>query len=141
MIYCTLVAFVLDIIVIGLLKAFARRRRPPTRNPDFFKSIGPDQYSFPSGHASRSVLIAFIFSLINPFFEIGYLNFGVSLLLWGWSLTVCFSRILNGRHYLFDVIVGVFIGFLEGYLISYLWMSHEQAENILNFLSDEAPEI
>ena len=139
--FTILLAFVLDIVVIGLLKAFARRRRPPTRNPDFFKSIGPDQYSFPSGHASRSILIAFIFSMINPFFDIGYLNLCISLLLWSWSLTACFSRILNGRHYLFDVVVGVFIGFLEGYLTSYLWMSTEQAENILNFLSDEAPEI
>ncbi|XP_046456224.1 phospholipid phosphatase 6-like [Daphnia pulex] len=136
-----IMAFVLDIVVIGLLKAFARRRRPPTRNPDFFKSIGPDQFSFPSGHASRTILIAFIFSLINPFFDIGYLNFGVSLLLWGWSLTVCLSRILNGRHYLFDVLVGATIGFVEGYLVSFLWMSPERAENILNFFSDEAPEI
>ncbi|KAI9558751.1 hypothetical protein GHT06_015540 [Daphnia sinensis] len=134
-------AFLLDIIVIGLLKAFARRRRPPAKNPDFFKSIGPDQFSFPSGHASRTILISFIFSEINPLFDLGYLNLGVSLLVWVWSFSVCFSRILNGRHYLFDVLIGVLIGFVEGFLVSYLWMSSERAENFLNFLSDEAPEI
>lgn len=135
------IAFILDIIIIGTLKAFARRRRPPTRNPDFFKSIGPDQYSFPSGHASRSILTAFIFSQINPLFDLGYLNFVASTLFWGWSFSVCFSRLLNGRHFLFDVLVGVGLGFFEGFVVSCLWMSSEQAESILSFFSDEAPEI
>ena len=139
---CTLhLAFILDIIIIGLLKAFARRRRPPTKKPDFFKSIGPDQYSFPSGHASRTILIAFIFSQINPIFDIGYLNFVASILLWVWSFLVCFSRLLNGRHYLFDVLIGALLGFFEGFVVSYLWMSSERAENILSFFSDEAPDI
>ena len=136
-----LVAFIFDIIIVGSLKAFARRRRPPTKNPDFFKSIGPDQYSFPSGHASRTVLLAFTFTQIYPIFDIGYLNFVASILLWVWSFSVCFSRLLNGRHYLFDVLVGVLLGFFEGLVVSYLWMSPERAENLLSLFSDEAPEI
>ena len=64
-----------------------------------------------------------------------------SILLWVWSFSVCFSRLLNGRHYLFDVLIGALLGFFEGFVVSYLWMSSERAENILSFFSDEAPEI
>lgn len=124
-----------------MLKAFARRRRPPTKNPDFFKSIGPDQYSFPSGHASRAILISFIFTQIFPLFENGYLYLGVSIFIWTWSTIVCLSRLLNGRHYLFDVLVGIVIGFLEGILVSFIWLSSEQSEKVLTLFSEDAPEI
>lgn len=130
-----LLALAFDSAVILIIKAFVRRKRPPTRNPDYFTAIGPDQYSFPSGHASRTVLISFIFTQINPLFGNGYLNFVASLLIWSWSISVCFSRMLNGRHHLLDVVTGAVIGFVEGSLvISALWMSSEKAENILKFI-------
>ncbi|EFX79639.1 hypothetical protein DAPPUDRAFT_319444 [Daphnia pulex] len=133
-----ILALAFDSAVILIIKAFVRRKRPPTRNPDYFTAIGPDQYSFPSGHASRTVLISFIFTQINPLFGNGYLNFVVSLLIWSWSISVCFSRMLNGRHHLLDVVTGAVIGFVEGSLvISALWMSSEKAENISKFIYND----
>ena len=132
---------ILDIIVIGLLKAFARRRRPPTKKADYFKSIGPDKFSFPSGHASRAMLLAVIFTQINPLFDQEFLHLICSLLIWSWAVTVCLSRLVNGRHYVFDVTIGVLLGLLEGFITSHLWMSPEKAEKLLTFFSDEAPEI
>ena len=134
-------AMILDVIVVGSLKAFARRKRPPTKKSDYFKSIGPDKFSFPSGHASRAVLLATIFTQIYPLFEQGFLHLISSLLIWSWAAAVCFSRLVNGRHYVFDVTIGVVVGLLEGLAVSYLWMSTEKAVNILSFFSGEAPEI
>lgn len=133
-------ALTLDVIVIGLTKAFFRRRRPPVRKADYFKSIGPDQYSFPSGHASRSVLLAVILSSISPLFETGFPHLLATVSLWTWAISVCFSRLVNGRHYLLDVIAGICLGFVESFFVSRLWMSPQRAENFLNFFSDEAPE-
>lgn len=78
--------------------------------------------SFPSGHASLS-MYAFIFIY-------GYMNFktqGISkssLALWlkrvvvsatfTWSVVCCFTRILDRRHFWWDVIVGVLIGLSTG---------------------------
>ena len=131
----------MDIIVVGLMKAFFRRRRPPTKKEDYFKSLGPDQYSFPSGHASRSVLISLIFSCIDPLFVGTFFQLVVATFVWTWCLTVCISRLINGRHYFLDVLAGIVVGFLESFIIGKLWMSSERAENFLSFFSEEVPEI
>ncbi|KAI9558750.1 hypothetical protein GHT06_015539 [Daphnia sinensis] len=128
------IAMAFDSAVILLIKALFKRRRPTAKNPDFFTAIGPDQYSFPSGHASRTTLIAFVFTQINPLFDNGHLNFVISTLIWSWSISVCFSRMLNGRHYLFDVLTGAGIGLCEGsFIVSFFWMSPEQAEGLRRF--------
>ncbi|KZS17611.1 Inactive phospholipid phosphatase 7 [Daphnia magna] len=129
------IAMAFDSAVILLIKALVKRRRPTAKNPDFFTAIGPDQYSFPSGHASRTTLISFVFTQINPLFSNGHLNFVTSALIWSWSISVCFSRMLNGRHYLFDVLTGAVIGLCEGsVIVSPFWMSPEQAEGLFRFL-------
>ena len=135
------VAIVFDSIVVVILKAIARRKRPPTKNPDFFKTIGPDNYSFPSGHASRTIVLSFIFTQIYPLFSIDYLNFVASVFLWSWSFSVCFSRLLNGRHYFVDILFGVAVGFVDSFVIfSFLWLSPKQSENILSFFSSRVLE-
>ena len=49
-----LVAFVVDLILIGSLKSIFRRPRPIyNTSGDFLLVVSVDQYSFPSGHASR----------------------------------------------------------------------------------------
>eukprot|EP00271_Cylindrocystis_brebissonii_P015254 TRINITY_DN3755_c0_g1_i1.p1 TRINITY_DN3755_c0_g1~~TRINITY_DN3755_c0_g1_i1.p1 ORF type:complete len:310 (+),score=14.77 TRINITY_DN3755_c0_g1_i1:223-1152(+) len=51
------VAFILDLIVVGTLKSLVRRRRP-VYNRGMTVVLAPDKWSFPSGHASRALLIA-----------------------------------------------------------------------------------
>ncbi|XP_045505235.1 phospholipid phosphatase 6 isoform X2 [Colias croceus] len=124
-----LIGLILDIIVIAVTKAFVRRRRPIPMN----KMIpgNPDKYSFPSGHASRAVLIAFILMVVDPISIIFYPP------LVAWVTSVAISRVLAERHYFLDIFGGIGIGILEGLLMSILWLSQSSSTSILNSLSDE----
>ncbi|CAK1548681.1 unnamed protein product [Leptosia nina] len=124
-----LIALILDIVVIAIIKAFVRRRRPIPMN----KLIpgNPDKYSFPSGHASRSVLIAFILICVDPVSFIFYPP------LLAWVTSVAISRVLAERHYFLDVFGGIGVGIMEGLFISIIWLSQNASTSILNSLSDE----
>lgn len=124
-----LIGLLLDIIFVALLKAITRRRRPAT-NDDAF-SIGPDKYSFPSGHASRSAFIVYFFFHLWP----------ISLIytppLLAWSFSVCMSRLLMRRHHILDVLVGVLLGIFEGLLIGYIYLEQETCVYLISWITDE----
>ncbi|CAF1066173.1 unnamed protein product [Adineta steineri] len=89
--------FMLDIAIIGTTKFFVRRPRPIVNHNDVL-AIGPDKFSFPSGHTSRAVFLLFYFiqtsffkHLPSPFIII-------------WLSLVVASRLVLGRHYISDVI-------------------------------------
>ncbi|XP_031769836.2 polyisoprenoid diphosphate/phosphate phosphohydrolase PLPP6 isoform X2 [Galleria mellonella] len=124
-----LIALILDIIIIAVIKAFVRRRRPVPMNK--LMELGPDKFSFPSGHTSRAVLVAFILICLNPISIIFYPP------LLAWVTAVSISRVLQERHYLLDVFCGVGIGLLEGLLMSLIWFSQSASASILSSLSDE----
>lgn len=122
-----LVGLVLDIIVVAVLKAFTRRRRPAYDVDDqvaTFKAV--DKFSFPSGHATRATLLAALFTLLSP----------LPLLLWlplaAWALAVAASRVLLGRHHLLDVLAGLAIGAAEATVLAAVWRTPEQAAAIVN---------
>lgn len=119
----------MDIIIIAVLKAFVRRRRPIPMNK--LLPGNPDKYSFPSGHTSRAVLVAFILICIDPIYFIFYPP------LVAWVVAVAISRVLAERHYFLDVFAGVGIGILEGLFISLIWFSQSTAISIITSLSDE----
>lgn len=124
-----ILGLVLDIILVAVLKAVTRRRRP-TANDDLF-ILGPDKYSFPSGHASRSAFVVYFFFYLWP----------VSLIytppLLAWSFSVCMSRLLMRRHHLLDVLVGIFLGIFEGLLIGYIYLEQETCINLISWITDE----
>ncbi|XP_050665610.1 polyisoprenoid diphosphate/phosphate phosphohydrolase PLPP6 [Leptidea sinapis] len=124
-----LIALFLDIVVIAVIKAFVRRRRPVPMN----KLIpgNPDKYSFPSGHASRATLVAVILIYIEPISIIFYPP------LIAWVTSVSISRILLERHYILDVLGGIGIGLIEALFMSMIWLSQSGSAYILNILSDE----
>lgn len=122
-------ALILDIIIIASIKAFVRRRRPIPMNK--LLSINPDKYSFPSGHASRSVMIAFTLIYLDP---ISILFFPPLL---AWVSAICLSRVLAERHYILDVVCGAGIGILEGLIMCMIWFSQSTSASILSSLSDE----
>ncbi|CAF4776077.1 unnamed protein product [Pieris macdunnoughi] len=124
-----LIALLLDIVVIAIIKAFVRRRRPIPMN----KLIpgNPDKYSFPSGHASRSVLVAFILICVDPVSFIFYPP------LMAWVTSVAVSRVLIERHYFLDIFAGIGLGIIEGLFISLVWLSQSTSTSILKSLSDE----
>ena len=62
-------------------------------------------YGFPSGHVSAAV--AFMFGLFFFYRKKGLLVFAIC-----WTILMCLSRMYLGRHFLADVIGGVFVGLL-----------------------------
>ncbi|XP_068979130.1 polyisoprenoid diphosphate/phosphate phosphohydrolase PLPP6-like [Bombus flavifrons] len=124
-----LMALILDIIIIAILKAYIRRRRPAVNDDPF--SLGPDKYSFPSGHASRSVLIFYFFKYLWPVSDICLLSISI------WIFAVILSRLLMRRHYILDISAGIFLGYIEGLLVSILYLDSETCSNLIYWITDE----
>ncbi|CAM1303990.1 PPAPDC2 (predicted) [Pycnogonum litorale] len=123
-----LLALILDIILVGVMKAIFRRSRPAVNNMDMFATVSVDLYSFPSGHSSRAIMLALIFirkvSLLFVF----------NIIILSWALIVCFSRILLGRHHIGDVICGMTLGFVEYITFTWFWLTPESSRLLLNFI-------
>ncbi|KAK0077282.1 hypothetical protein PV325_004179 [Microctonus aethiopoides] len=123
------IGLLIDVIAVAIIKAITRRRRP-AKNDDVFE-IGPDKYSFPSGHASRSTFITYFF--IN----LWNLPIIFILPLIAWSTSICISRLLMRRHHLLDVIAGVLLGILEGFFIGLIYLESETCIGLISWLTDE----
>ena len=129
-----LLALILDIVVVGILKAFTRRRRPAYNVDDQYATVKMvDKFSFPSGHATRAVMIGTILSLVQPVHII--IRLPVIL----WSVSVSVSRVVLGRHHVLDVVAGAGIGVLEALVMGTLWRSDDQVKYLMSFTSDEDP--
>lgn len=109
-----LIGLIVDVMYVATIKALARRRRPTyayQRDQMIVSSV--DKHSFPSGHCSRSAYVALFtrhyFGQSSPFF-----TFIVNL----WAMNVCASRVLLGRHHIFDCLAGIGLGWLN-YTIQY----------------------
>lgn len=103
---------IMDIVYVAVTKAYARRVRPSyAPQNDQFGVISVDKHSFPSGHATRAIYVAFFASLYAPSV--------VSFVIWCWSFAVSISRVLLGRHHVADVAAGFVIGSLH-YLIQFV---------------------
>uniref|UniRef100_A0A1B6M417 Phosphatidic acid phosphatase type 2/haloperoxidase domain-containing protein n=1 Tax=Graphocephala atropunctata TaxID=36148 RepID=A0A1B6M417_9HEMI len=125
------IGLITDIIAVALLKAVFRRRRPAGNKPDMLGQIGPDIYSFPSGHVSRAFYIAYFFLVLYP------VHFLFRMPVLAWFVSVSVSRILMRRHYLLDVLGGVLLGFINSLLVALLWFSEDTAVYLISFVSDE----
>ncbi|KAK3925401.1 Phospholipid phosphatase 6 [Frankliniella fusca] len=124
-----LYGLLLDIIVVAVIKAIVRRRRPQTSD-DMLLVFGSAKYSFPSGQASRALFIAHFFANVAT-----DLHFLLDLTLLAWSVSVCVSRVLLKRHHVLDVIIGALLGVFESYLVSYFWLNQESSLWILSVFS------
>jgi undecaprenyl-diphosphatase len=103
------------IIILGLiflaalvlvLKFTIRRRRPEGEWGNIYRSTDP--HSFPSGHASRIAYLAVMAVGLGPQW------FAILVVLW--APIAALSRVIMGVHYLSDIIAGIFIGILFGFL-------------------------
>ncbi|XP_034129573.1 inactive phospholipid phosphatase 7 [Drosophila guanche] len=126
-----LVGLILDIVVVAVLKSIVRRQRPVAIKDTLV--IGPDKFSFPSGHASRAFYVLIFFTKLyslHPFFY---------LPLTAWAVCVSVSRLILQRHYMLDIFAGAVIGVLEARFLEFIWVSETFAGNIASFVgsSDE----
>nr|CAI5855596.1 unnamed protein product [Callosobruchus analis] len=120
-----------DIIFVAVAKAYFRRKRPIANTNDPLGQMGPDIFSFPSGHASRSVFVTYFFMVLYP------LHFVCYPPILAWTACLCLSRILMGRHYILDVLAGVCFGLFNGVLVGWLWISQDTALWMINYISDD----
>ena len=99
------IGMVVDLAVIVALKQTFRRKRPVYHRPDF-RFVGPDKYSFPSGHSTRAWLVsALLFSTKAGDVWSGALG-RASL---AWAACVSVGRVALGRHYVTDIVCGAFV--------------------------------
>lgn len=135
-----LIGALLDLLVIGLIKHLVRRPRP-VYNKHMSLAFAVDHWSFPSGHSSRVCFIASFFylsssSIPNLMAQLRCLGFqfadkwigllhlekieGVNfliLIVCVWAITTSVSRVLLGRHFVFDVVAGALFGVFEGLVV------------------------
>jgi undecaprenyl-diphosphatase len=86
------------------IKYAVRRSRPPGDWGGIYRKTDP--YSFPSGHAVRTV------ALSTLAFGLHGLSWGFGLVLW--AVVVGLARIAMGVHYVTDVLAGYAVGIAVG---------------------------
>lgn len=108
---------VFDVIVIAFLKFNFKRKRPKQATIKLAKGhdVSVDKYSFPSGHASRAIMLA---PLLSNLFQLE-LSSLISISMYLITFLVCVSRFLLARHFFSDVIVGMTIGVINYMIIFY----------------------
>lgn len=93
------VSLAVQIILTLTFKQLVRRKRP--RIDSFLYGRGPDEHSFPSGHAMRMAVIAVWSTQLWP---------GWGWLLWPLTVLIGWSRVRLGIHYVGDVVAGWLLG-------------------------------
>lgn len=114
-----------DLIIVALVKLLCQRQRPVHNKNDMFATVSIDHYSFPSGHASRAAMLAYFFA------ERVFTDAATKGLISLWAMFVCMSRVLLGRHHVFDVLFGIFIGICEFKLLNLYWLPQQLCLDIL----------
>ncbi|MDO9545790.1 MAG: phosphatase PAP2 family protein [Pelolinea sp.] len=95
-------AIVIQAVFVIALKFLIKRRRPEGDWGAVYRNADP--HSFPSGHAARVMMLAFMC------FGLGLPQLGWIVLFWG--ICVSFARVSLGVHYLIDIFAGWLIGIL-----------------------------
>lgn len=90
-----------------LKRAFGRKRPCHIRPHCWATLLPPDQFSFPSGHTISAFAVAVPLAIVYPFLALPLAFAAVS---------VASSRVVLGMHFLSDVLAGIVIGAMLGYL-------------------------
>jgi membrane-associated phospholipid phosphatase len=94
-------------VVVMTIKFTVRRRRPEGEWGGIYRTTDP--HSFPSGHAARMIMLAVLASGMGPAW------FGALLIVW--ALGVALARVAMGVHYLSDILAGMLLGILMGFVV------------------------
>lgn len=130
---------ILDLIVIGIVKPVFHRPRPVYNTglaPATIQSV--DQFSFPSGHATRVAFIASFLYYSRSVFRAGLhpilLSPWYMLAVFIWATAVSASRVALGRHHVLDVIIGAVLG--ASYIFAWIpfWLSDNLANHFRRLL-------
>lgn len=94
-------------VLVLAIKFTVRRQRPAGEWGAIYRNTDP--HSFPSGHAARVFLLATMAVGLGPLW--------FALLLVIWAPLVSISRVAMGVHYLSDIIAGMILGLLAGWVM------------------------
>ncbi|XP_004068222.1 phospholipid phosphatase 6 [Oryzias latipes] len=120
-----LIGLLLDLVLVGIVKAVVRRRRPAHNRMDMFATFSVDRFSFPSGHATRAAMCG-RFLLVHL-----VLAAPLRVLVVLWVLLVGLSRVLLGRHHVTDVLFGFWMGYFQYNIVEMMWLSTETLQELL----------
>lgn len=110
-----LVVLLADQVSSGLIKHLVERLRP-THDPSLENAVHivngyrGGMYGFVSSHAANFFAIATLVSFIMR-------HRLVVIALYGWGLAQCYSRMYLGVHYPGDILGGIIVGVLAGWLV------------------------
>ncbi len=126
---------ILDLLVIGVLKPLVRRPRPAHNGGMTAVTIHAiDQYSFPSGHATRAGLNAAYIAYLQYYHPQTLYTFMRSpvflALVFAWATAVAVSRVALGRHHVLDVTVGLALGIAYVAIWHKFWISATVADSL-----------
>jgi undecaprenyl-diphosphatase len=100
--FCLSCTYLLSVVLSTVMKYLIRRKRPRGEWGKFYRKTDP--FSFPSGHAARTVAVTVVlFARVS--IAGGFAAFV-------WTAAVCLSRISLGIHYLSDIGAGTLLGLL-----------------------------
>ena len=109
---CLSFAVIISALLNYVIKNIVARQRPID-----FMIISETGYSFPSGHSGRSiVLYGFLIYICYKLIKKRWLKITTITLLGLIILSVAFSRLYFGVHYLTDVLAGLTLGYIFLYL-------------------------
>lgn len=115
----------LDLLLVRVLKAAVRRRRPAQNRSGIFSTFFEERYSFPSGHATRAALCArFLLAHLVD-------TASMRVLVVGWATLVSLSRLLLARQYVTDVGFGLVMGYCQYSVVERLWVTWDCLQDLL----------
>jgi undecaprenyl-diphosphatase len=101
------VSIAVTALIVMIIKFSVRRSRPEGEWGRIYRRTDP--HSFPSGHATRSAMLAVVGLGLGP------LWLGLTLVVW--APLVGIARIAMGVHYPTDVLAGMLLGIVIGLVI------------------------
>jgi undecaprenyl-diphosphatase len=117
------ISVIVTALLVLTIKFSVKRRRPEGEWGGIYRSTDP--HSFPSGHATRSFMLATL--------AVGFGPAWLAAILVIWAPLVGLARVAMGVHYLSDVIVGAFLGILMG------WANYHLVPLVLAYLATLIP--
>ena len=122
-------AFIVLIPIGFAAKEIVQRPHPTIPESDFLLAQDPNEYSYPSGHAT---IVSAGAAIALSLFRDSKRKLAISLALTAEAALVCISRVYVGGHYPLDVVGGI----LLGVGISFLFVgATKQVEKITQFIT------